>query len=119
MRPDRPLIGAVVSLAAGVTAILVYCHGTSAFSAGYPFSGSLLHIDLTTNGAAVLGGVALIALGLLLMAWALLAAIVSQIVLLFVREDELKSMVIRRRSPATEVKNYPATVTIAEPKNGA
>jgi hypothetical protein len=80
MRPDRPLIGAVVTLAAGVTTILAYCQGTTAFSAGYPFSGSQLHVDFTTVGPAVVGGMALIALGLFLLAWALLAAFVSQIV---------------------------------------
>ncbi len=67
MKPDRPLIGAVVSLAAGIAAILAYCNGSTAFNAGYPFSVCQIHIDLTTTGPAVLGGMALIALGLLLM----------------------------------------------------
>ncbi len=82
MKPDRPLLASVVSLAGGIGVILGYCHGTTSFSAAYPFSGSVLHIDLTTIGPGVLGGLALIALGLLLMAWALIAAIVSQIILL-------------------------------------
>ena len=66
MRPDRPLIGAVLTLAAGIAAILAYCHGTTAFSAGYPFSGSQLHVDFTTNGPVVVGGMALILLPILL-----------------------------------------------------
>ncbi len=66
MKPDRPLIGAVVLLAtrSGFT-ILKYCQGTTAFNVAYPFSGSTLHIDLTTTGPAVLGGLALIAIGLM------------------------------------------------------
>jgi len=117
MRPDRPLIGAVATLAAGITAIVAYCHGTTAFSAGYPFSGSQLHIDFTTNGPAVLGGVALIALGLVLMAWALLAAFVSQIVQLFARNDaELQSFIARTRAPYVDAVDRPSSFTTVEHK---
>jgi hypothetical protein len=69
----------VLFLAAGLGVILAYCHGTTSFNAAYPFAGSNLHIDLTTTGPAVLGGLALTAVGLLLLVWALLAAIVGQI----------------------------------------
>jgi len=77
MRADRPLIGAVVFLGAGLGLILGYCNGTTGFNAAYPFSGSSLHIDLTTTGPAVLGGVACTAIGVLLLVWAFIAAIVS------------------------------------------
>lgn len=117
MRPDRPLIGAVIALAAGVAAILAYCHGTTAFNAGYPFSACQLHIDFTTNGPAVLGGMALIAIGLLLMVWALLAAIASQIVRLFAREDELGSLVGRSRAPYLEAENYHGSIAMTEHKH--
>jgi hypothetical protein len=117
MRPDRPLIGAVLTLAAGIAAILAYCHGTTAFSAGYPFSGSQLHVDFTTNGPVVVGGMALIALGLLLMAWALLAAFVSQIVRLFVRKDDLESMVGPPRVQHIEAENYRGPVVLTEHKH--
>jgi hypothetical protein len=117
MRPDRPLIGAVVTLAAGIAAILAYGNGTTAFNAGYPFSASQLHIDLTTNGPAVLGGVALIALGLLLMAWALLAAFVSQIVRLFARDDELESIIGRSRASRLDAENYHGSITMTEHKH--
>lgn len=119
MRPDRPLIGAVVTLAAGVTAILAYCNGTTAFSAGYPFSGSQLHIDITTNGPAVLGGMLLIALGLLLMAWALLAAFVSQIVRLSGRDDEVATIIARSRAPFVDAENPSGSVTMVEHKHEA
>ncbi len=73
----------------------------------FPFSGSTLHIDLTTNGPAVLGGFALIALGLLLLVWALLAAIVLQFSLLGSREDRMESILDRDRETAFEDEPYP------------
>jgi hypothetical protein len=117
MKPDRPLIGAVVSLAAGIAAILAYCNGTTAFSAGYPFSGSQLHVDFTTTGPAVLGGMALIALGLFLLAWALLAAFVSQIVRLSGRDDEVATLIARSRAPFLDADNRPGSVTMVEHKH--
>jgi len=117
MRPDRPLIGAVASLAAGIAAILAYCHGSTAFNAGYPFSGSQLHVDFTTTGPAVLGGMALIALGLFLMAWALLAAFVSQIVRLSGRDEEVATIIARTRPPFVETERYPGPVTMVEHKH--
>lgn len=116
MRPDRPLIAALALLAAGIATILTYCHGNTAFNAGYPFSGCQLHIDLTTTGPGVLGGVALIALGLLLMAWALLAAIVSQIMRLFGRDYEVESITGRSRAPFFEKENYSGTLGLTEHK---
>jgi hypothetical protein len=116
MRPDRPLIGSVVLLAAGVAAILAYCHGNSAFNAGYPFSQSQLHIDVTTAGPAVLGGAVLIALGLLFMAWALLVAILSQIARLFTRDDDFGSIMGRHRAPYFDSDNYRNTITLREDK---
>jgi len=117
MRPDRPLIGAVVSLGAGVASILVYCRGNTAFSAGYPFSACQLHIDLTTTGPAVLGGVVLIAIGIVLMAWALLAAIVDQIVRLFVRREEFDSIVGRSRAPYFDTENNAGSNSLIEHKH--
>jgi hypothetical protein len=119
MKPDRPLIGAVVSLAAGIAAILAYCNGSTAFNAGYPFSVCQIHIDLTTTGPAVLGGMALIALGLLLMAWALLAAFVSQIVHLSGRDEEVARIIARSRPPVVEAEHYPGSIAMAEHKHEA
>lgn len=79
MRPDRPLIVSVLCLAAGLGLIFGYCNGTAGMSAAYPLSGASLNVAITTNGPGALGGVALTALGLLLLIWAFLAAIVSQI----------------------------------------
>jgi hypothetical protein len=82
MRSDRPIIAAILSLAAGLGLIFAYGNGTTNLSAAYPLTGSSLHMDLTTTGAAAVGGLAFVALGLLLLTWALLAAIVGQVSLL-------------------------------------
>lgn len=82
MRPDRPLIASVVFLATGLSLIFGYCTGATSLNAAYPLSSSALHMDITTIGPAALGGLALVGMGLLLLTWALLAAIVSQIGLL-------------------------------------
>lgn len=94
MRADRPLVGAVLFLAAGLTLILAYCHGTTGFNAGYPFAGSMLHLELTTTGPAVLGGVACTAIGCLLLVWAFLAALVS----LFTWTERTRERVVERYS---------------------
>lgn len=82
MKSERPLIAAVVFLATGMSLICGYCTGTSSFNAAYPLGASALHLDITTIGPAAVGGMALVAFGLLLLVWALLAALVGQISLL-------------------------------------
>jgi len=77
MRADRPLIGAVLFLGSGLALIIGYCHGTTGFSAAYPFSGSMLHVEMTTTGPGVLGGLALMVIGALFLVWSFLAALVS------------------------------------------
>jgi hypothetical protein len=118
MRPDRPLILAVASLATGVGLIVAYCHGATSMNVAYPFAGSNLHIDLTTYGPAVLGGMALIALGVLLLAWSVLAAFVHQISLLVSkedrREDHLESMMDRRREASFQDERYPGSLGLTE-----
>jgi hypothetical protein len=117
MRPDRPVIGAVVCLATGVALIVAYCHGNTGANIAYPFSGSTLHIDLTTTGPAVLGGLFFTALGVLLLVWSLLAAIVHQIALMVRSEDRMESIVGRYRAPSFEAESYPNTITLRETKD--
>ena len=90
MRSERPLIASVLFLATGLSLILGYCSGTSSFNAAYPVAASVFHVDITTAGPAALGGIALTAIGILLLTWALLCAIVGQISLMFrhSRDDE-------------------------------
>jgi hypothetical protein len=114
MRPDRPLIVAVACLASGVGLIIGYCQGAASMNAAYPFTGSMLHIELTTNGPAVLGGIALIALGLLLIAWAVLAAFVSQISLLMGRDDRMDSILDRDRDSSFDDEPYSGSIGISE-----
>lgn len=79
MKPDRPLIVSVLCLAAGIGLIFGYCHGNTSFAAAYPFSGTMIHIDFSETGPGVLGGLALTAIGVLLLIWSFLAAIVNQV----------------------------------------
>jgi hypothetical protein len=83
MKSERPLIASVLFLAAGLSLIFGYCNGASSFNAAFPVAASVFHLDITTAGPAALGGITLTALGVLLLVWALLAAIVDQISLLF------------------------------------
>ena len=80
MRSDGPLILAVLSLAAGLTIIFKYGVGTAGFNAAYPVSGASVQMSISTAGPAAIGGMALTALGLLLMLWALVCAVVGQFV---------------------------------------
>ncbi|SPE18786.1 exported hypothetical protein [Candidatus Sulfotelmatomonas gaucii] len=117
MRPDRPLLGAVACLAAGVALILGYCQGATSLNAAFPFSASNLHIDITTNGPAVFGGIGLIALGLLLLAWAVLAAIVSQIARLFARDDQFESILDRDTESSFDDEPYSGSLGISESRH--
>ena len=82
MRADRPLIASIVFLATGFSLVFGYCSGATNLNAAYPLAASVLHLDITTSGPAALGGIAFVGIGLLLLIWALLAAIVGQIGLL-------------------------------------
>jgi hypothetical protein len=78
MKSDGPLILAVLFLAAGLTMIFAYGVGTAGFNAAYPFSAANLQMSISTAGPAAIGGLGLTALGLLLLVWALICAIVAQ-----------------------------------------
>jgi secreted Zn-dependent insulinase-like peptidase len=78
MKSDGPLILAVLSLAAGLTMIVANGVGTAASNVAYPASAASLQMSISTTGRAVIGGLGLTALGLLLMIWALVCAIVGQ-----------------------------------------
>jgi hypothetical protein len=113
MRSDRPVIGSVVCLTTGISLIVAYCHDASSASIVYPLAGSTLHIDLTTSGPAVLGGIIFTAIGLLFLVWALLAAVVSLIARIF-RHDEVESIIDRYRAPVFEADTYPEPIRLTE-----
>jgi len=77
MRSNGPLLLAVLFLAAGLTVIFYYGVGTAGFNAAYPFSAASLQLSIATAGTAAVGGLALAALGLIIMAWALICALVG------------------------------------------
>jgi hypothetical protein len=79
MKSDWLLILSVLCLGFGMGVILGYCTDHSTFAAAYPLAASVLHVDFTTVGPGVLGGLALIFLGCVLLVWAFFAAIVGQI----------------------------------------
>jgi signal transduction histidine kinase len=77
MKSDGPLILAVLLLAAGLTVIFGYGTGTAAFNAAYPISAANLNLSIATAGPAAVGGLALLAMGLAVLVWALLCAFVG------------------------------------------
>jgi hypothetical protein len=78
MRIDRLLIVSVLCLSSGLGLIFGYCNGTVGANAAYPLAGCSLHICTTTNGPGALGGLVLTTLGVVLLLFATLAAIVNQ-----------------------------------------
>jgi hypothetical protein len=79
MKPDRPLIAAILFLAAGLCMTFWYCQGTAGLSAGFPISSSTIHFSVTTSGPAALGGIVFTAIGLALLIWSALVAIFGQL----------------------------------------
>lgn len=82
MRPDRPLIAAVLLLGFGLGLIFGYCHGTAGVNAAYPFSNCSVNLCTTTTGPGALGGLGLVLLGAVLLIWTFVLALVSQFRLL-------------------------------------
>jgi hypothetical protein len=78
MKSDGPLILGVLFLVGGLTVIFEFGVGTAAFNAAYPFSAANLQLSIATTGPAAIGGLALTALGVLVMAWAVVCAIVGE-----------------------------------------
>lgn len=87
MKPDRPLLASILFLAVGLFLTFAYCQGTAGLSAGFPVSSSTIHFAATTSGPAALGGIVLTAVGVVLMAWSAILALIGQVGLLFDSED--------------------------------
>ncbi|HUB53101.1 MAG TPA: hypothetical protein VL986_13180 [Terracidiphilus sp.] len=79
MRSDGPLLLAIVFLGIGIGVMVGFGDGHTGFNAAYPFTGSMVHFDLTTTGPGVLGAAAAGAVGALCLVWAIFAAIVGLI----------------------------------------
>ena len=78
MKSDGPLILAVLLLASGLTIIFTYGIGSAGFNAAYPFSAANLNLSIGTTGPAAMGGLALTALGLMVLLWGLICALVGE-----------------------------------------
>ena len=78
MKSDGPLILAVLFLASGLTIIFAYGIGSAGFNAAYPFSAANLNLSIATTGPAAMGGLALTALGLMVLLWGLICALVGE-----------------------------------------
>jgi hypothetical protein len=78
LKPDRFVIGSVLFLSWGLWLIFGYCNGTAGMNLASPLSGASLNICITTNGPGAPGGIALTAVGVLLLIWALVWSIVGQ-----------------------------------------
>ena len=100
MKSDRLVIFAVLFLAGGLGLIFGFTDGTTGLNVGYPFSATRLHIDVTTTGIPVLAGFPLVAAGVVLLFFALVAAIASQ----FRRDEPVLSLNLptKRREPFGE-----------------
>jgi len=96
MKPDRPLIVATLFLAGGLTLIFGYANGTAGLSAAFPIANSILHVSVNTAGPAALGGIGLLGIGVLLLVWALLVALVSQVMQLSGSDRESERRAHRR-----------------------
>ena len=77
MKSNGPLILAVLFLASGLITIFAYGVDTAGFNAAYPLSGANLQLSIATAGPAAVGGMALVALGLLMLLWALVCAFIG------------------------------------------
>jgi hypothetical protein len=87
MRPDRPLILSALLMGAGIGLTIAYCTGNVGLSPSYPLSGASFKLSITDFGPVAITGPALTALGLLLLVWATLCAILRQMGLFGTPED--------------------------------
>ena len=79
MTRDRLLIIAVLSLSAGLAVIVGFCRGTAGFNAAYPFAGASLQFSISTTGAPAMLGFALTVIGIALLIWSFVDAVVRHV----------------------------------------
>jgi hypothetical protein len=77
MRSDGPVLLAIVFLGTALGVLIGFGVGHTGFNASYPFTDSVLHVDLTTTGPGVVGSVVLGAIGAVCLVWAFFAAIIG------------------------------------------
>jgi len=94
MKSDRLVIAAVLLLAAGLGLLIGFMNGATGLSVGYPFTETKLHVDITAAGIPVLVGIPLLAAGVVLLFFALIAAVVAQ----FHRPEPIITLDLPKRS---------------------
>ncbi|MGH9591008.1 MAG: hypothetical protein ACRD25_11480 [Terracidiphilus sp.] len=88
MRADRPLLVSAAFLGAGLWITFRYGTSGAGIHTALPWSSMGFRFNLTASGPAAIGGAVLIALGALLLIWALLTALAWHASLLFNRFDD-------------------------------
>ena len=109
MRADRPLLVSAAFLGAGLWIIFRYGTSGAGASTALPWSNIGFHFNLAASGPAAIGGAVLIAIGALLLLWALIAALAWHASLLFDRYDDDRDFLrIMPGSASEEFEDTPA-----------
>lgn len=88
MRADRPLLVSAAFLGAGLWLIFRYGVSGGGVNAALPWSDMGFHVNVAASGPAAIGGAVLIAVGILLMVWSMIAALAWHVSLLVNRHDD-------------------------------
>lgn len=88
MRADRTLLASAVFLGAGLYILLRYGASGADVATAMPWYTMGFHLNLADTGPAAIGGAALVAIGLLLLLWSILAALAINVSSLFDRNDD-------------------------------
>lgn len=109
MRADRPLLVSAAFLGAGLWIVIRYGTSGAGVNTALPWSGIGFHFNIAASGPAAIGGAVLIALGALLLAWALLTALAWHASLLFNRFDNDRDFL--RIAPGSSDPDFEETQT--------
>jgi len=107
MRADRPLLVSAAFLGAGLWIVIRYGSFGAGINTALPWSGVGFHFNLATSGPAAIGGAVLIAIGAVLLVWALLTALAWHASLLFTRFDDDRDFL--RIAPAASDPDFEVT----------
>lgn len=104
MRADRPLLVSAAFLGAGLWMIFRYGTSGAGINTALPWSGMGFHFNIAASGPAAIGGAVLIAIGVLMLVWALFAALAWHAILFFDRNDDDGDFL--RISPRSSPSNF-------------
>lgn len=78
MRADRVLIFAGLFLGVGLWCLFAFCHGNTGVGFALPVAGTKFNMNITTMGVPALVGIPVTLIGIVLLAFAFVAAIIGQ-----------------------------------------